>query len=150
MVSIKSVKVKGWTTYLSSCATSREPRRRSPGGSGGGEDDGPGEIDFCREERRDVLDGVRYGVSVGVGSEAAAAAANSSSVSHSVMLYRWADHNELDKRSTLKNFVLQDHQHSSTIPSSCFLPEGLAELFENGQLCCDNPWHRKYSLTRCV
>jgi hypothetical protein len=71
--------------YLSSLLTSRDPRR--PDGSGGGEDEGgPGDIDFCLEDRLDVRDGVLYGVSVGVGREAAAAAAYSSSVSHSVIL----------------------------------------------------------------
>lgn len=39
-------------------------------GIGGGDEDGPGDIDFWREERRELLDGVLYGVSVGVGSEA--------------------------------------------------------------------------------
>jgi hypothetical protein len=71
-------------SHLSSFVTSRELRRLlSPGGNGGGDDDGPGEVDFWREDRLEPREGVRYGVSVGVGREAAAAAAYSSSVSHS-------------------------------------------------------------------
>jgi hypothetical protein len=56
---------------LSSFVTSFEFRREwlSPFGNGGGEDDGTGEIDFCREDRRELRDGVLYGVSVGVGRE---------------------------------------------------------------------------------
>ena len=54
----------------------------SPGGSGGGDDERAGGV----AERRDLLEfreGVLYGVSDGVGSEAAAAVLhNSSSVSH--------------------------------------------------------------------
>jgi hypothetical protein len=54
---------------------------------GAGDDDrGAGERDFLRDERRELREGVLYGVSVGVGSEAAAAAANSSSVSQAVMI----------------------------------------------------------------
>lgn len=45
--------------YLSSLVTSLDPRRLfSPVGIGGGDEDGPGEIDFWRDERRDPLDGV--------------------------------------------------------------------------------------------
>jgi hypothetical protein len=66
--------------YLSSIVTSFDPRR------GGGEDEGPGEFDLCREERRELREGVLYGVSVGVGREEAAAAAYSSSVSHAVIV----------------------------------------------------------------
>ena len=72
-----------WWIYLSSLVTSFDPRRFfSPDGSGGGDEDGPGETDFWRDDRREPRDGVLYGVSVGVGREAAAAAAYSSSVSH--------------------------------------------------------------------
>jgi hypothetical protein len=54
---------------------------------GAGEDDrGAGERDFLRDDRLELREGVLYGVSVGVGSEAAAAAANSSSVSQAVMI----------------------------------------------------------------
>jgi hypothetical protein len=57
--------------YLSSLATSLESRRfLSTEGRGGGDEDGPGDIDFCRDDLRDPRDGVLYGVSVGVGSEA--------------------------------------------------------------------------------
>lgn len=67
--------------------TSLDPRRfLSPPGSGGGDEDGAGEIDFCREDRRDPREGVLYGVSVGVGREAAAAAAYSSSVSQAFIM----------------------------------------------------------------
>jgi hypothetical protein len=46
-------------TYLSSFVTSLDPRRFfSPGGSGGGEEEGPGETDFCRDDRRDPREGV--------------------------------------------------------------------------------------------
>ena len=73
--------------HLSSFVTSLESRRfLSPDGSGGGDEDGPGDLDFCREDRREPRDGVLYGVSVGAGREAAAAAAYSSSVSQVVIL----------------------------------------------------------------
>lgn len=73
--------------YLSSLATSLELRRFfSLDGSGGGDEDGPGDTDFWRDDRRDPRDGVLYGVSVGVGREAAAAAAYSSSVSHAPVM----------------------------------------------------------------
>lgn len=36
----------------------------------GGEDEGPGDMDFWREDLFDCLEGVLYGVSVGVGREA--------------------------------------------------------------------------------
>ena len=68
--------------YLSSLVTSLDPRL--PGGRG--DEDGPGDVDFCREDRLELLEGVLYGVSVGVGNEAAAAAAYSSSVSQAVIL----------------------------------------------------------------
>lgn len=57
---------------LSSFVTSLELRREwlSPFGNGGGEDEGVGDFDFFRPDRREVRDGVLYGVSVGVGSEA--------------------------------------------------------------------------------
>lgn len=72
---------------LSSFVTSLELRRFfSPEGNGGGEDDGPGDTDFCRDDLRDPLEGVLYGVSVGVGREAAAAAAYSSSVSQAFIV----------------------------------------------------------------
>ena len=45
--------------YLSSLVTSLELRRCfSPEGIGGGEEDGPGEIDFCREDLLDPREGV--------------------------------------------------------------------------------------------
>jgi len=70
-------------TYLSSFVTSLEFLRFfSPDGRGGGDEDGPGETDFWRDDRLEPREGVLYGVSVGVGREAAAAAAYSSSVSH--------------------------------------------------------------------
>lgn len=53
-------------------------------GSGGGEEDVPGGV----TERRDFLElreGVRYGVLLGVGNDAAAALFISSSVSHTAM-----------------------------------------------------------------
>lgn len=77
-VSISGSQVSG-IYYLSSIVTSFDPRR-------GGEDEGPGEFDLCREERRELRDGVLYGVSVGVGREAAAAAAYSSSVSQAFIV----------------------------------------------------------------
>jgi len=45
--------------HLSSFVTSFDPRRfLSPEGSGGGDEDGPGEFDFCLEDLRDPLEGV--------------------------------------------------------------------------------------------
>ena len=44
--------------HLSSFDTSLDSRRLSPEGRGGGDDDGAGEVDFCRDERREFLDGV--------------------------------------------------------------------------------------------
>jgi hypothetical protein len=54
--------------------------------AGGDDDNGAGESDFFRDDRLELREGVLYGVSVGVGNEAAAAAANSSSVSHAAMI----------------------------------------------------------------
>lgn len=54
---------------------------------GGGEDDGPGDTEdfLCLEDRLEPRDGVRYGVSVGVGRDDTAAT-HSSSVSHGFIL----------------------------------------------------------------
>jgi hypothetical protein len=58
-------------TYLSSFVTSLEFLLFfSPAGRGGGDEDGPGETDFCLDDRLEPREGVLYGVSVGVGREA--------------------------------------------------------------------------------
>ena len=58
-VSKRKAEVLPWWFHLSSLVTSFEPRRFfSLGGNGGGDDDGPGETDFWRDERRDPRDGV--------------------------------------------------------------------------------------------
>jgi hypothetical protein len=46
------------SNYLSSFARSFDSRRLSPAGNGGGEDDGPGDVDFCRDDLREPLEGV--------------------------------------------------------------------------------------------
>lgn len=68
--------------YLSSWAISLVSRLAAVGG----DEEGPGEIDFWREDLLELREGVLYGVSFGVGREAAAAAAYSSSVSQAVMM----------------------------------------------------------------
>lgn len=95
--------------------TSLEPRRLflSPGGTGGGDEDGPGEIDFRREDRRDPREGVLYGVSVGVGKDAAAAAAYSSSVSQAFMV-------KLCQRRTLHNQKKNKIVPGLTSPSNTY------------------------------
>lgn len=50
---------------------------------GGDDEGGPGDFEL-RLERLEVLEGVRYGVSTGVGNTAEVAAEYSSSVSHSL------------------------------------------------------------------
>ncbi len=45
-------------SYLSSFARSFDSRRLSPAGNGGGEDDGPGDVDFRRDDRREPFEGV--------------------------------------------------------------------------------------------
>jgi hypothetical protein len=79
----------------------------SPEGRGGGDEDGPGDTDFWREDRLELREGVLYGVSVGVGREAAAAAAYSSSVSHAPAIVKI--NRESDRH--LQNDVLAPRWH---------------------------------------